>query len=222
MNALNTPRRWKPSPALIATSAVGLALAWSWWPSLRRDGGPMGGRSPVFARVPGADVLGVPALVASQGSGRAAQPARAPWGLALIAAGSLAGAGGGPVLSGLVRGAGPADLAWRGWPSWPGAGRPCGGPAPSIAFLVFMIPLPYRVETALGYPLQRVGDDRQHLRPPDARAAGRGRGEHHPDRRRPDRRRRGVQRPGHAPDVLRRLRRRSSLIDRSRPGSIAS
>jgi exosortase len=30
---------------------------------------------------------------------------------------------------------------------------------PSIAFLVFMIPLPYRVETALGWPLQRLATE---------------------------------------------------------------
>ncbi len=38
---------------------------------------------------------------------------------------------------------------WRGWPSlrwsWP-----------AIAFLVFMLPLPYRMEGALAHPLQRV------------------------------------------------------------------
>ena len=51
---------------------------------------------------------------------------------------------------------------WPCCPRWPGFACLSGGwralrwAAPSIAFLFFMIPLPYRVEHALGSPLQRI------------------------------------------------------------------
>src|SRR5262249_53881458 len=41
-------------------------------------------------------------------------------------------------------------LLLGGWPALRWAG-------PSIAFLIFMVPLPYRLEGALSHPLQRIG-----------------------------------------------------------------
>jgi exosortase len=77
------------------------------------------------------------------------------WGLALIAAGAALHAGGGFVGSLWISGsalvpylAGVA-LLWRGR-----AGL--GWALPSILFLLFMVPLPYRLEVALGPPLQSL------------------------------------------------------------------
>jgi exosortase len=87
------------------------------------------------------------------------QPLRpSPWGLPLLfAAGGLLLTGAHyyvnwlEAVSLLVALAGAAVLlaGWRGllW-SWP-----------AIAFLLFMIPLPYRLQTALGQPLQRLATD---------------------------------------------------------------
>lgn len=78
------------------------------------------------------------------------------WGLPLIVAGVAAQMSGALVFFGWLEGfalilvsggvatlwGGPKALRWA---------------APSLAFLIFMIPLPYRIEIALGGPLQRIG-----------------------------------------------------------------
>jgi exosortase len=83
-----------------------------------------------------------------------AAPRSSVWGILLIAAGAAKFAGARfyynwfdaasllPTLAGIT-------LLLGGWPALRWAW-------PSIAFLIFMIPLPYRVEFALGYPLQRT------------------------------------------------------------------
>lgn len=145
-----------PSTPRIGVGLVAAALAWSWWPSLREmavrwSGDPRyshGFLVPIFAGYLLWTRRGV--LADAQ-----AGPRATGLGLGLIAAGSavaMAGAryylgwfeGVGPLASlvGLaVLAAGPRGLRWA---------------APAVGFLAFMVPLPFRVETALGLPLQRA------------------------------------------------------------------
>jgi exosortase len=141
-------------PAIALAAALGGACLWTFWPALRDMAGRWvnepqyshGYLVPVFAlvllylrrdKLAGAkwqiNWRGLPLLAAG--------------GLAYVAAAAinfdwLAGAALLPAAAGLVvlLGGGPA-LRW----AWP-----------AVVFLVFMIPLPFRVEHALGDPLQRV------------------------------------------------------------------
>jgi exosortase len=89
--------------------------------------------------------------------GRLNEPNAGPstWGLAFLALGGAIQLVGGYFHTGTIEGLailpylGGLSLLLGGW-------RILGWAWPSIAFLGFMIPLPYRVETALGSPLQLI------------------------------------------------------------------
>jgi exosortase len=138
---------------------IAAALLWSSWPALRS----MAGRwadDPRYSHgflVPGFSAY----LLRSRRAMLGGPVAASAWGLALIAAGEgcrLAGARYYlrwveafallPSLAGLA-------LLW-------GGRRALAWAAPAIGFLVFMIPLPYRVEVALGQPLQRFATVASH------------------------------------------------------------
>jgi exosortase len=137
---------------IVATALLGTALFWVFWPTLeamaRRWGTDPryshGYLVPLFACY----------LLWSR-RGRASGPARCRWwGLAILVAGLAARAGG--TLINFEWLAGVALL-----PSLAGVALLAGGrPAlvaawPAVAFLFFMVPLPYQFETALAGPLQR-------------------------------------------------------------------
>lgn len=143
----------RPKFSVIAGPAlVVAALLWANWPALRE----MAARWAEDPRYSHGYL--VPAFAAyllwSRRALLADQPiAPSLWGLALIALGVALGMVGSrfylgwfdglsllPALAGLaLLAGGRAALRWA---------------APSIAFLIFMVPLPYRIETALGSPLQ--------------------------------------------------------------------
>ena len=154
MNGIATTTGPKPSLALLGVSAASLALAWSWWPALRQMGARWS-EDPRYSH----GFLVAPFAVYMLWSRRSLLPETKSipviWGLTLVAVGSLLGMAGSRFYLGWVEGLAPlislsglAVLA-RGWSTLKWAG-------PSIAFLIFMVPLPYRVETAMGYPLQRA------------------------------------------------------------------
>jgi exosortase len=154
MNHPAPSKRWRPSLWAGAVALLAAALAWAYWPTLaglveRWSGDPQyshGYVVPLFAAV----VLW---------SRRRLLPARpacpGAWGLALLAGAALLRAAGThyyltwlenvsllPALAGLCALAGgrPA-LRW----AWP-----------AVAFLLFMLPLPFGVENLLAGPLRRL------------------------------------------------------------------
>ncbi len=141
------------APFLLA-AALGAAVLWAWWPSLRE----MAGRwlhDPRYSHG-----FLVPAFTGFLLWRRREMIPTGPirpswWGLVLlVVAGALQWAGGRyyvswlgsfallPALAGIA-------LLVGGWPALRWSSVP-------IAFLVFMFPLPYRVEAGMGYPLQRI------------------------------------------------------------------
>jgi exosortase len=83
------------------------------------------------------------------------EPSPSAWGLVLLALGAAVQLGGGYVHNSSVEGF--AVLPYLGGIALLLGGRPIFDWAwPSIAFLAFMVPLPWRVENALGPPLQSI------------------------------------------------------------------
>ncbi len=143
------------SPA--ATLLIAGACAWAFWPTLVQLGAKWlndpqyshGLLVPVFA--------GVLLWMRRDRAPANALPAPLP-GIALLAVGLVCRVFGGfiyfewleafallPVLAGLL-------LTFGGW-------RFLRWSAPAVAFLAFMIPMPYRFEILLGYPLQRMATE---------------------------------------------------------------
>jgi exosortase len=142
---------WRP---LLAPVALGAALLWAFWPTLAELAHRWSNDSqyshgylvPVFAA----------ALLWMRRENRPAfEPRFSWWGVALLSLGVA------------LRFVG--DFIFLDWldaiallPCLAGLAVLCGGKAalrwswPAIAFLAFMVPLPYRVEIALAHPLQRV------------------------------------------------------------------
>jgi exosortase len=147
---------YRPSlrPATVIIGLLGLSLLWAYWPVLC-------GMERHWASDPryshGYLVPGFSLFLLWLRRGRiGSTPARAPWwALTLILAGMAGMLSGQRYFLGWVESASllpclaGLSLLAGGWPvlrwAWP-----------SIAFLVFMFPLPYRAEVALGYPLQRL------------------------------------------------------------------
>ena len=136
-------------------------LLWSFWPSLAA----MSDRwaiDPRYAHGYFVPMFSLALLWMRRARLDGLKPGKSTWGLAFMGLGAAIQLGGGyfrigtleglallPYLSGIA-------LLLGGWPilkwAWP-----------SIAFLAFMIPLPWRVENALGPPLQYDGDDGEHV-----------------------------------------------------------
>lgn len=139
-------------PDLIAAAAVTAALLWAYWPTLA-EMVERWSHDPRYSHgflVPAFSLY----LLWDR---RAWQAAAAPdaWGLALLALGAAMFLAGSyfyfvwliavsllPCLAGLAVLVGGWPCLARAWPA--------------VAFLIFMIPLPYRLEMSLGYPLQRI------------------------------------------------------------------
>lgn len=157
---MTTPDRDTPAPVAwprarlaVMVPVFGAALVWAEWPELREMAASWthdaryshGVLVPAFAGY----------LLWHRRDRLTGFGAPSAWGAALVAAGAALKLVGAryyvswfdalsllPMLAGLA-------LLVGGWPvlRWSAA---------SVAFLIFMIPLPYRVEMALGYPLQRL------------------------------------------------------------------
>lgn len=139
---------------MLAPLAIGAALLWAYWPSLAG----MAGRwadDPRYSHGYLVVAFSAVLLVLRREQLTSIRPCPSWWGVALIAAGSglrllgtyvyfdwLDGVSLVPCLAGLCA------LVWG-----RGALRVA---APAIAFLAFMVPLPFRLEQALGGPLQQV------------------------------------------------------------------
>ncbi len=132
---------------------VGGCLLWSTWPALAAMADRWA-RDPRYAHGYFVPLFALALLWMRRSMVKEAAPAGTAWGLVLVAAGAALQLAAGyyrlewrldalalvPYLAGLV-------LLLGGW-------RFLGWAWPSLAFLAFMVPLPYRVETAMGPPLQ--------------------------------------------------------------------
>jgi exosortase len=147
--------RGRPAPwgGILAAAALAVALAWVFWPSLRGLTDRWGDAEYSHGYL--VPVFSLYLLWARRGLLPDGPPRSSWWGLPLLAAGLalrfagtyaffdwLAAVALLPCLAGvaLLLGGGRA-LRW----SWP-----------AIGFLIFMVPLPYRLETGLAHPLQRI------------------------------------------------------------------
>ncbi len=145
------PRSWSWSWPLAAS----LTLAWSDWPAIR----PMverWGADPRYSHgflVPGFAAY----LLWRRWASRPPPPSRpSAWGIPLILAGAAAQVGGALVYFGWLEGL-ALILGLGGLVTLGGGPRALRWALPSLGFLVFMLPLPYRIEVGLGRPLQRIG-----------------------------------------------------------------
>ncbi len=145
--------RWLSTPRLLAIS-LGASVLWAYWPTLR-DLATRWSDDPQYSHGYLVPVFALFLLWRRRPMGAAAPSRGAPWGLALLAAAVAVRASGAylsvpwieeislfPCLLGgclLLGGWNAVRWAW-----------------PAIAFLLFMIPLPFQVERALARPLQHV------------------------------------------------------------------
>lgn len=129
-------------------------LLWSLWPALAS----MADRwstDPRYAHGYFVPVFALALLWMRRGRLAGVKPGTSTWGLGFLALGATIQLLGGYFHIGTIEGLallpylGGLALLLGGW-------RILGWAWPSIAFLGFMIPLPYRVETALGSPLQLI------------------------------------------------------------------
>jgi exosortase len=142
-------------PALAATLlALGGICLWSYWPTLEAMGHKWL-HDPQYSHGYLVPVFAVVLLWLRRSQMPAARASPCWWGVALVAVGFLVRFAGVyvyldwldaaslvPCLAGFV-------VLVGGWPALRWAW-------PALTFLLFMIPLPYRVETALSHPLQRI------------------------------------------------------------------
>jgi exosortase len=144
-----------PGPQRLSAALAGLlalSIVWTFWPALVTMA-TRWSHDPRYSH--GFLVPAFSAVLLWLRRDKLSAPTPSWWGLPLIAAGSALKLGGAyiyfewldqvavlPTLAGLF-------LLVGGWPwlrwAWP-----------AVAFLVFMVPMPYRVETTLGHPLQNV------------------------------------------------------------------
>lgn len=138
----------------VAALAFGAVLVWAWWPCLRE----MSSRwmtDPRYSHGLLVPVFSAFLLWHRRGLLDEQRLAASWWGVSIVAVGAILMLGGARLYIGWVESAsllvalagvslvlgGPRLLRW----AWP-----------SIGFLFFMVPLPYRAEVALGAPLQRI------------------------------------------------------------------
>jgi exosortase len=151
-----TVEQLRRSPqATLFGALLGLSLLWLYWPTLE-DMARRWAHDPRYSHGYLVPLFGLYLLWSRRqlGAGLGLRPTW--WGLLILAAGLTVGLVGSivflpwltevsllPILAGVaVLLGGWAALRW----AWP-----------SIAFLVFMLPMPFSLETALAHPLQRVG-----------------------------------------------------------------
>jgi exosortase len=146
--------RTKWLTALLPFALLGAVLLWSSWPSLVETAARWAG-DPRYSHGLLVPAFSLYLLWHRRAMVAEAAPRPSGWGLGLLLAGEAIRLAGAryyvswfealaliPSLAGLV-------LLCGGW-------RFLRWAWPSVAFLVFMIPLPYSVEMAMGYPLQRA------------------------------------------------------------------
>jgi exosortase len=131
------------------------ALCWAYWPSL----GLMINRwtyDPRYAHGYLVPIFAVFLLWRDRGRlGSIRFTSSRWWGIAVLLLGCATHVAGGVLhndwlaLMSVLPSLGGVVLLWGGWTALRWA-------APAIAYLAFMVPLPYRVEIALGWPLQRL------------------------------------------------------------------
>jgi len=137
--------------ALAAIATVGL---WAYWPTLEAMGHKWF-HDPQYSHGYLVPLFAAGLLWWRRAQAPAYRPTLCWWGIPLLAAGILARLAGTyayfdwldaasllPCVAGIV-------VLFGGWPALRWAW-------PSVAFLLFMIPLPYRLETALSHPLQGI------------------------------------------------------------------
>jgi exosortase len=153
-NQLPAAKQPGRTPRLLLWAALAVGLAWSYWPTLEG----MAGRWANDPQYSHGYVVPVFALVVlwSRRDRLPSGPRRPSWwGLGFVLAGAVLRLAGAyvsfawldaasllPTLAGLC-------LLAAGWPALRWAW-------PAVAFLVFMLPLPYQLETGLAHPLQRL------------------------------------------------------------------
>lgn len=139
---------------LAALLVLGVGVVWGYWPTLLRTASRWQ-RDPQYSHGFLVPVFALALLWLRRERLASVEPAFNWWGVALLLAAAGVYLAGGYFfvswldgVSLLVCLAGLAVLAGKGAAlRWAG---------PSIAFLAFMLPLPYRVQAALGQPLQRI------------------------------------------------------------------
>jgi exosortase len=137
---------------LVGLFLLGGCLLWAFWPAMAAMADRWA-RDPRYAHGYFVPIFASALLWMRRARLEGAAPGPSAWGLALVAVGAAVQLAGGyfgvewfaglallPYLGGLT-------LLLGGW-------RFLGWAWPSIAFLAFMVPLPWRIETALGPPLQ--------------------------------------------------------------------
>jgi exosortase len=145
--------RSRPAPMLLG-GVLGLGCLWSWWPTLV-EMVKRWGHDPQYSHGFLVPLFSLWLLCSRRDRLERGKTRGSAWGLGLVLAGALLRLAGTrwylswleaasllPVLAG-------AAVLLGGWNRlrWSG---------PAIAFLLFMIPLPYRVQLALGGPLQQL------------------------------------------------------------------
>jgi exosortase len=138
--------------AIASLIVLGSCLLWSTWPSLASMADRWS-RDPRYAHGYFVPMFAVALLWMQRGRLEGVKRSPSTWGLALLSLGAAVQLVGGyyriDSLEGLalLPDLGGICLLLGGW-------RVLGWAWPSIAFLAFMVPLPWRLETALGGPLQ--------------------------------------------------------------------
>jgi exosortase len=154
MNKLPNLARSLPVAQLLVLSGLGAGLVWAYWPKFA-DLAECWSHNSTYSHGYLVPFFALALLWLRRGQLAEVRPQLTWWGVPLLAAAAALRLGGAyffvtwaenvsllPALAGLaVLLGGGRGLRW----SWP-----------AIAFLAFMIPLPYQVEAALPYPLQRL------------------------------------------------------------------
>jgi exosortase len=151
-DAVNRVTRFDPFVALAVL--LGLGLVWAYWPTLAE----MGRRwttDPRYAHGYLVPAFSLALMWHRRGKLALSEVRPSAWGLPLIGAGLALRLAGARYYLGWVEGASLVPVL-AGLALLVGGWRALRWSWPMIAFLIFMVPLPYKLEVALASPLQRV------------------------------------------------------------------
>lgn len=147
-------RSIRPDPLLALAALLGLGLVWAYWPTLF-EMGRRWSTDPRYAHGYLVPVFSVVLLWLRRDRLRRATSHPSWWGLLLIAAGLALRLAGARFYLGWIEGVSLLPVL-GGLALLVGGCSSLRGAWPAIAFLIFMVPLPFRIEGALSFPLQRV------------------------------------------------------------------